>query len=330
VEANGRRALRYDVIEPTLAETPHVLLRLVADQIELEFSPDRVAQEALRRRSEAADEARHLLASHPEANRERFERALARARQAYPTLEDRVWWTFSVQTALLRYVALEMGRRLVDRGRLAAVDDVFFLEAQDARSALFDAADRRETVRLAKGQRAWAMAQPGPYSYGDRPPGEPPFDLLPPPARLVNQGVLWGLAQVFGEPGGVQQEGVVAGTPASAGRYTGTVRLVMDEHQFGKIRAGVVVVCPTTSPAWSVVFPSMGALVTDGGGILSHPAIIAREHGIPAVVGAGNATAILKDRQQVTVDGSTGVVELADPVHPRGRGLEGAASEPRS
>jgi pyruvate,water dikinase len=312
VDANGHRSLRYDVIQPTLAETPHVLLRLVADQLELGFSPDRAAQEARQRRSQAADEARGLLASQPEADRERFERALARARDAYPALEDRVWWTFSVQAALLRYVALEIGRRLVERGQLAAVDDVFFLETHGARSALFDGADRRDTARLAKGQRAWAMAHPGPYSYGDPPPGEPPFDLLPLPARLVNQGVLWGLAQLFGEPGGVRQEGVVAGTPASAGRYTGTVRVVMDEHQFNKIRAGDVVVCPTTSPAWSVVFPSMGALVTDGGGILSHPAIIAREHGIPAVVGAGNATAVLTDGQRVTVDGGTGVVELAD------------------
>ncbi|MGH2659726.1 MAG: PEP-utilizing enzyme [Actinomycetota bacterium] len=84
----------------------------------------------------------------------------------------------------------------------------------------------------------------------------------------------------------------------------------MGEHEFGKIRAGDVVVCPVTSPAWSVVFPSMGALVTDGGGILSHPAIIAREHGIPAVVGTGNATSLFRDGQLVTVDGSVGVVEV--------------------
>jgi phosphohistidine swiveling domain-containing protein len=311
VEANGRRALRYDVIEPTLAETPHVLLRLVADQLELEFSPDQVAQEALRHRSEAADEARRVLASHPVADLERFEWALARAREAYPTLEDRVWWTFSVQTALLRYLALEIGRRLVDRGQLASVEDVFFLEAPDARSALFDGADRRETAPLAKGQRAWAMAHPGPYAYGEPPSGAPPFDLLPPPARLVNQGVLWGLAQLFGEPPSAQVEGVVAGTPASPGRYSGTVRVVMGEQEFSKIRAGDVVVCPTTSPAWSVVFPSMGALVTDGGGILSHPAIIAREHGIPAVVGTGHATSVLRDGQRVTVDGGAGVIEFA-------------------
>ncbi|MGH2660445.1 MAG: PEP/pyruvate-binding domain-containing protein, partial [Actinomycetota bacterium] len=242
VEANGHRSLRYDVIDPTLAETPHLLLRLVADQLELEFSPDQVAEEALQRRSQAADEARLLLESHPESDRERFERALARAREAYPALEDRVWVTNSVQAALLRYMALEIGRRLVDRGQLAAVHDVFFLEAHDARSALFDRADRRETTRVAKGQRAWAMANPGPYTHGDPPPGEPPFDLLPQPARLVNQGVLWGLAHMFGEPTGTRDERVVAGTPASSGRYTGTVLVVMGEHEFGKIRGGDVVV----------------------------------------------------------------------------------------
>jgi pyruvate,water dikinase len=311
VEANGHRAVRYDVIDPNLAEVPHLLLRLVADQLEVEFSPDQAAEEARRRRSQAADEARSRLGSHPEADRERFERALIRAAEAYPAWEDRVWWTQSVQTALLRYLALEIGHRLVARGLLATVDDVFFLEAQDARTGLFDGADRRETTRVGKGRRAWAMANPGPYMYGEPPSGDPPFDLLPRPARFVNQAVMWGIAQFFGSPGG-QEEGVVTGTPASAGRYTGTVRVVMGEHQFDKIRAGDVVVCPTTSPVWSVVFPSMGALITDSGGILSHPAIIAREHGIPAVVDTGNATDILKDGQRVTVDGNTGVIELAD------------------
>lgn len=78
-----------------------------------------------------------------------------------------------------------------------------------------------------------------------------------------------------------------------------------------------------TWPAWSVVFPSIGALVTDVGGVLSHPAIIAREFGIPAVVGAEHATTTLRDGQRVTVDGTRGVVEAAaaplttDPATPR-------------
>jgi phosphohistidine swiveling domain-containing protein len=312
VQANGHRSIRWDVIDPNLAETPHLLLRLVADQLKLEFSPDDVAEQAKRRREQAADEARHLLARRPEAERERFERALTRAREAYPAFEDRVWWTQSVQWALLRYLALEIGRRLVDRGQLVAVEDVFFLEAEDALSALSEGGDRKETARMAKGRRAWAMANPGPLRFGNPILGEPPFDLLPPAARLVNQAVMWGFGEFYGRPTDVGDEAVVAGTPASPGRYTGTVRVVLSEDQFGKIQPGDVVVCPVTSPAWSVVFPSMGGLVTDTGGILSHPAIIARELGIPAVVGAGNATDVLKDGQRVTVDGNAGTVELAD------------------
>jgi pyruvate,water dikinase len=312
VEANGHRSIRWDVIDPNLAETPHLLLRLVADQLTVEFSPDDAADQARRRREQAADEARLLLARRPEADRRRFERALTRAREAYPAFEDRVWWTQSVQWALLRYLALQIGRRLVDRDQLAVVEDVFFLEAQDALSALSRGGDRHETARIAKGRRAWATANPGPLRFGNPILGEPPFDVLPPPARLINRAVMWGFGQFYGSVTDDREDAVATGTPASAGRYTGTVRVVMDEQQFNKIVAGDVVVCPVTSPAWSVVFPSMGALVTDTGGILSHPAIIARELGIPAVVGTSNATDVLKDGQRVTVDGNIGVVELVD------------------
>jgi pyruvate,water dikinase len=129
----------------------------------------------------------------------------------------------------------------------------------------------------------------------------------------VNEAVMWGFGQFFGTPTDPSNSAVVVGTPASAGRYTGPVRLVMGEHEFDRIRPGDVVVCPATSPAWSVVFPSIGALVADSGGILSHPAIIAREHGIPAVVGTASGTVILRDGQTVTVDGTTGVVEVVVP-----------------
>jgi pyruvate,water dikinase len=308
VEATGHRALRFDVVDPTLAEVPHVLLRLVADQLDAPFSPDTVAEEARRRRSEAADEARSRLASRSPGDRQRFERALARARETYPAAEDKTWHTQAVETALLRYLGLEIGRRLVERGQLAATDDVFFLEVRDARAALSDGADRSETARVARARRAWAIAHPGPMSIGAPPPGAPPFELLPPAARFVNEAAMWGFAQFFGSP--VEATGgAVVGTPASPGRYTGTARVVLGEHEFARIRPGDVVICPVTSPAWSVVFPSMGALVTDSGGILSHPAIIAREHGIPAVVGTGNGTAVLRDGQRVTVDGSAGRVE---------------------
>jgi pyruvate,water dikinase len=86
------------------------------------------------------------------------------------------------------------------------------------------------------------------------------------------------------------------------------VRVIRTEAEFHKLKSGDVLVCPITSPVWSVLFPSIGALVTDTGGILSHPAIIAREHRVPAVVATGNATRRLQDGQVVIVDGTDGLV----------------------
>ena len=311
VEATGHRAVRYDVVEPTLAEQPHILLRLVANQVDGDFSLDPVVEAAAERRVAAEAEAFATLEGHSAGDRRRFERVLARAREAYPAWEDRVWWTQSVQTALLRYLALDLGRRLAERGQLSVSDHVFYLEAHEARSALLNGDNCEEMALNRQGAREWAIAHPGPLAYGDPVPGAPPFDLLPPEARLVNEAVMWGFSQFFGAPADTTDAALVKGTAASAGRYTGLARVVMGEHEFAKIRSGDVVICPATSPAWSVVFPSIGALVTDSGGILSHPAIIAREHGIPAVVGTGNATAVLHDGQQVSVDGSAGIVEVA-------------------
>jgi pyruvate,water dikinase len=126
--------------------------------------------------------------------------------------------------------------------------------------------------------------------------------------------LLWYIDRVFeaAPSSRFQQVGAqgVDGIAASPGRYTGPVRVVTDESEFGKLRPGDVLVCPVTSPVWSVLFPSVGALVTDTGGLLSHPAIIAREYRVPAVVATGNATALLRDDQVVTVDGGTGRVEV--------------------
>ncbi|MFH5823709.1 PEP-utilizing enzyme [Georgenia sp. AZ-5] len=158
-----------------------------------------------------------------------------------------------------------------------------------------------------RGERAWALAHPGPRSYGTPPP-PPPVQVLPAPARRSTEAFLWSITGILGDVDAVGREGpgLVTGVGASAG----TARVVLDESEFGKIRAGDVLVCPATSPVWSVLFPSIGALVTNSGGTLSHPAIIAREYGIPAVVDTKVATTALRDGQLVTVDGDSGVVHV--------------------
>ena len=102
---------------------------------------------------------------------------------------------------------------------------------------------------------------------------------------------------------------LVLGAAASPGRATGTVRVIRDPADGAALQPGDVLVAPLTAPAWTPLFAIAAAVVTDVGSPLAHASIIAREYGIPAVVGCGDATLRLKDGQHVTVDGSAGVVE---------------------
>jgi pyruvate,water dikinase len=307
------RALRYEIADPSIAETPELTLRLLADQLARGYDPAADAAALARRRAAAAGRARSALAGRPPGDRERLERALARAERAYPVREDNEFLTTSVPLALLRYRVLEIGRRLVARGQLDRRDDVFLLAIDEAQAALEDGQPRRTLVGRRRGELAFVEQHPGPASYGRDPGPPPPLDALPAEARLTMSALLWYIDRIFEAAASshAQQAGVrvLGGISASPGRHTGPVRVVMDESEFGKLRLGDVLVCPVTSPVWSVLFPSVGALVTDTGGLLSHPAIIAREYGVPAVVATGNATALLHDDQVVTVDGGAGRVE---------------------
>jgi pyruvate,water dikinase len=113
----------------------------------------------------------------------------------------------------------------------------------------------------------------------------------------------------YGSPGAVRFDGGrLSGYAASPGKASGTARVVRDRDDFGRIRAGDVLVCATTTPSWTPVFTSIAGLVTDTGGILCHAAVVAREYGLPAVVGTEEATARIADGDRIEVDGDAGEV----------------------
>jgi pyruvate,water dikinase len=288
------------------------LIRLIHDQVASGFDPDEVAHEVRQAAELRLGQATATLGAR-HGDIEVFRRALDRAQAAYPVREDNEFFTISLPLGVTRIAALELGRRLAQRGQTDTRDDVFFLELTEARQALESGDSRHSLVGRRKGELAWVKAHPGPGSYGTDPGPPPSFAALPAEARFVMEALLWGVDRAFEtERSAQRQRGgkePITGVAASPGSYTGPARIVMDESQFGKIQPGDVLVCPITSPVWSVLFPSLGALISDTGGILSHPAIIAREYQIPAVVAVGNATQILTDDQLVTVDGSAGVVE---------------------
>jgi pyruvate,water dikinase len=123
---------------------------------------------------------------------------------------------------------------------------------------------------------------------------------------------LWGWPERWerAQAGEAAIEGVVKGLPAAAGIAEGVACVVTGPEDFDKVKSGDILVCIMTNPAWVVLFSKIKAVVTDTGGVLAHTAVVAREFGIPGVVGTGDATYRIKDGDRVRVNGSTGVVEI--------------------
>ena len=302
LDAWGLRTFGSDAGRPSIGERPELVAGLLADLL------------TDNGRHEVAEHPRRLVAAARErikdpASRARFDAALAYAERAYPLREANVILTEQLPVGLLRRAGLEIGRRLVARGQLEAVGDVFMLTARELREALLrpDPAELRGTVARRKAELSWVRAPPGPAVYGPAPGKSPDLRGLPEPARRLNGALLWQLDQEWSTVT-TTEANVIGGIAASAGVYRGRVRVIRSVDCLAKLLPGEVLVCPATSSAWMMVFQRAGALVADHGSTLSHTAIVAREHGLPAVVATGTATSRLKDGEEVIVDGNLGTV----------------------
>jgi rifampicin phosphotransferase len=304
----GHRVIDNELASPTLYERPDLVLDLLREHLSSTSSPERRSAD-LQRQKRA--EAERLLQSRPAADRQRFATALERAAEMNELREEKVLYTQYFPASLIRYAMLESGRRLARTGVLSRPDDVFSCEYDEVIAALRDAVPDglRATALRRRAERAWTAAHPGPLLLGD-PPTLPDVSWLPEPARTLASALTWFIRRETPPDTADGAGNALRGTPASAGRYEGTVRVIHEQSDFHRLKPGDVLVCPVTTSAWGVLFGTAGALVTDHGGVLSHPSIAAREHGIPAVVGTGDATSRLRDGQQVIVDGSTGRVEI--------------------
>lgn len=309
----GHRTVGLDPGDPTWFERPEIVAGLLAGQMSAADAHPRETNA----QPDAQGEARGELAGRGAEDRDRFERTLAYAKRAYAVREDDVVWLESQPAALLRYCAMEIGRRLVGRGVLAHARDAVFLAEPELRATLSDAGseDRRGLVTRRKAERAWMTAHPGPATYGIDPGPPPDLSVLPPALRQVHTALLQAFELMFSPSSRQDGSDELRGVPGSPGRYSGTVRVIRGEAEFAKLRPGDVLVAPVTSPPWSVLFLQAGAVVTDGGGVLSHTAVVAREYGIPAVLATGEATRRLRDGDLVTVDGTTGTVSLTNVAH---------------
>ncbi len=300
----GHRTLDHEPAAPTFAEQPELVAHLLRESLTRVGRAETSGGTENASASASLAEARRRLAGD---DRERFERALDAARRVSPLREDNVHLCGTMPMASVRRVALEIGRRLAERRQLAAAADVFLCALPEVEAGLLGgASDLRPTVERRRAEMAWVEEHPGPERYGE-PAGAPPdMSALPRHARRINRALLWAMEQEFS---GAVAGTAVRGVAASPGTHTGPVRVVVDEDDFFDIQDGDVLVCRITTTSWGPLMGVAGAIVCDSGGAFSHTAVIARELGLPAVLGTGNATRVLTSGEIVTVDGGAGVVE---------------------
>jgi len=224
-----------------------------------------------------------------------FQRMLADTQHLVPIRDEQVS-ELTIAWPSMRRAVLRIGEALATRGLIVEADDVFFLTRAEALAAL-DGGSLSPTADVAS-RRAKREEQ---------------ASLVPPLfVGRVNPMLMSMWDSGPRRFGGVRSEtALVSGTPASPGRATGSVRVIRGQSEFDELQAGEILVAPLTAPAWTPLFNRAAAVVTDIGSIAAHASIIAREYGIPAVVGCVDATARLRTGMRVTVDGSTGNVEPA-------------------
>jgi rifampicin phosphotransferase len=209
--------------------------------------------------------------------------------------EDHHFYIDAMLPSKSRLFLLKIGNMLVAEGVTQQPEDVFFFYLDELLSVLRTPLPSIKLVANRKKEyQQNKTKQPAP-TYG-QPPETTAADLMA--ERIFGIRLPDVEAQIF------------KGYAASHGIYTGKVKVVQSPNGFAKIQKGEILVCKTTTPAWTVLFSLVGAIITDAGGILSHAGTVAREYQLPAVLGTKVATSLLRDGQFVTVDGTQGLVTI--------------------
>lgn len=290
LDAYGHLVYNLDFANPVPADDPAPLIDTVRFYLGHEpLDPDvRQLRSAVAR--EAATTA--VLARLDGPRRRLFRGLLGWAQQAAPVREDALA-DVGLAWPQLRRLLAELGRRIVAAGVVQDVDDVYWLRAAELAAAL--SADRPDPLdaEIEQRRRVWRGAR-----------------RVTPPQVLPERGWLRLMERWLPAASTAQTGDVLTGLAGSAGRVTAVARVLEGPGDFGQFQAGEILVAPITTPAWTALFVRAAGVVTDVGGPLSHSSIVAREYGIPAVLGTGVATRRIHTGQRITVDGDAGTVTL--------------------
>lgn len=280
---------------PTWSIRPRIPLRMIATYARSDL--DAVAKKELgaaRARRALESKVRRALRADPE-RLARFDQALAQARNQAFVIEDHNHWMDQSATGVLREAVHRLGSRLVRDDVIDEPDGVMHLSLDELRSVA--GGDATVDVPSLVGERARLHAE---------------REKLDPPDRIGEASSAdEQMMKVFAPEGAGLDGGVLRGIAASAGRHTGRARVCEQTFEPPDLADGDILVAVDAGPSWTPVFAVLGGLVLDRGASFQHAAVMAREFGIPAVLGTKDATSVIRDGQTITVDGDAGVVELS-------------------
>ena len=253
-----------------------------------------------------------IRAEVPEEHRAEFDELLGEARLVYRLRDERGVFSDIWASGIMRRAALGAGRRVADRGGLhdpehmvdASLDEMCALVRGASEPSADELAQRAAARHGARSEGRAADARTA-AAAAARPVG--------PPARRRRgswrpSASRWASCSSSSEA--EHEENLLRGLAASGGSYEGIARRIAGPTEFGRIVEGDVLVTESTTEAFNILLPLLGAIVTDAGGLLSHSAIVAREYGIPGVVGTREATDLIPDGARVRVDGDAGEVHV--------------------
>jgi phosphohistidine swiveling domain-containing protein len=289
----------HEFIYPTVREQTQPVIELVRGYLETDYDYPS-AMEAMRRDIEAAS--MEVLDGLDGADLEAMRAANAVNLRMAPLTPDHHFYIDQGANAHLRLVLIAIGRNLTEAGDLDQPDDVLFLRYNELRAFIGarSAIDAREIVARRRADRIASQGIRPRDWIGTATPSQLAFPYL----------VNWGYPDRFHQEQSAD-ELEVTGLGASPGVVEGVARVVRTVEQFDEVRDGDILVCQMTNPAWVVLFTKIAGLVTDTGGTTSHPAVLAREFGIPAVIGTSVATHRINTGDRLRVDGSTGRVTIS-------------------
>jgi pyruvate,water dikinase len=294
---------------------PFSAMRTYVESLQRGEKIDRPLDDVRAERDRVTKEYRELLSS--DSERATFDSLINLTRTVYVFVEDHAFYCEHGHFSIFWTKVRQLGEVFAHHGFLESAEDIFLLQRFEIYPALWDletgwgavSQDRRaywhrevaERKRILEALRGWS------------PP--PALGALPEVITEPFTVMLWGITTETLErwlARGEESENVLQGVAASPGTVEGLARVIHGPDELTTVKDGEVLVCPITNPSWTPIFKRIKAAVSDSGGIMAHAAIVSREYGLPAVVGTGFGTQVIKTGQLVRVDGTHGVVTVLD------------------